>query len=171
MSNFIDLLSGVYHFKEKFELASRSCHYRACPDNLDPRVTPEDDNRKRMYFNPEDDKDMLLSTSILSHLSNVILGFIPKIHTEHLTNVILGLVPRIHSEHLSNVILGLVPRIHSEHYSLLDTRDRLFVTPEYDNRRRMFFKPEDDNRKRMCLKPENAYNNLRPQCASMRRAF
>ena len=139
MSNFIDLLSGVYHFKEKFESAFRSCHYRACPDNLDPRVTPEDDNRRRMYFNPEDDKDMLLSTSILSHLSNVILGFIP--------------------------------RIHSEHYSLLDTRDRLFVTPEYDNRRRMFFKPEDDNRKRMCLKPENAYNNLRPQCASMRRAF
>ena len=68
MSNFIDLLSGVYHFKEKFESASRSCHYRACPDNLDPRVKPEDDNRRRMYFNPEDDKDMLLSKAFSTTL-------------------------------------------------------------------------------------------------------
>ena len=30
-------------------------HYRACPDNLDPRVEPEDDNRRRMYFTPEYD--------------------------------------------------------------------------------------------------------------------
>ncbi len=30
-------------------------HYRACLDNLDPRVTPEDDNRMRMFFKPEDD--------------------------------------------------------------------------------------------------------------------
>ena len=53
MSNFIDLLSGVYHFKEKFESAFRSCHYRACPDNLDPLVKPEYDNRKRMCLKPE----------------------------------------------------------------------------------------------------------------------
>ena len=30
-------------------------HYQACPDNLDPLVEPEDDNRKRMCFKPEDD--------------------------------------------------------------------------------------------------------------------
>ena len=30
-------------------------HSRACPDNLDPLVEPEDDNRKRMCFKPEDD--------------------------------------------------------------------------------------------------------------------
>ena len=30
-------------------------HYRACPDNLDPRVEPEDDNRKRMCAISEDD--------------------------------------------------------------------------------------------------------------------
>ena len=32
-----------------------SRHYRACPDNLDPRVKPEDDNRKRMCFKTEND--------------------------------------------------------------------------------------------------------------------
>ena len=32
-----------------------SRHYRACPDNLDSRVAPEDDNRMRMFFKPEDD--------------------------------------------------------------------------------------------------------------------
>ena len=62
-------------------------HYRACPDNLDTRarlfVTPEDDNRMRMFFNPEDDKGMRLSNVILKHFSNVILGFIPRIHTKH----------------------------------------------------------------------------------------
>ncbi len=58
-------------------------HYRACPDNLDPRVEPEDDNRKRMCFKPEDDKGLRLSTSIVNHLSSVILGFIPRIHAEH----------------------------------------------------------------------------------------
>ena len=34
--------------------------------------------------------------------------------------------------HTLNVILGFIPRIHTEHFSLLDTRDRLSVTPEYD---------------------------------------
>ena len=32
-----------------------SRHYRACPDNLDPRVEPEDDNGKRLCAIPEDD--------------------------------------------------------------------------------------------------------------------
>ena len=50
---------------------------------MDTRVEPEDDNRRRMFFKPEYDKDLRLSTSILNHLSNVILGFIPRIHTEH----------------------------------------------------------------------------------------
>ena len=52
-----------------------------------------------------------------------------------LDSVILGFVPRIHAKHTLNVILGFVPRIHTEHFSLLDTRDRLSVTPEYDNRK------------------------------------
>ena len=30
-------------------------YYRACLDNLDPRVEPEDDNRMRMFFKPEYD--------------------------------------------------------------------------------------------------------------------
>ena len=71
-------------------------------------------------------------------LFSVILGFIPRIHSEHIANVILGLVPRIHAKHLSNVILGhtlnvilgLVPRIHAEHSSV-DTR----VKPENDYKR------------------------------------
>ncbi len=37
--------------------------------------------------------------------------------------------------HTLNVILGFIPRIHAKHFSLLDTRDRLSVTPEYDNRK------------------------------------
>ena len=35
-------------------------HYRACPDNLDPRVEPEDDNRMRSFFKPEDDGEQSL---------------------------------------------------------------------------------------------------------------
>ena len=46
----------------------------------------------------------------------------------HTLNVILGFIPRIHSEHTLNVILGFIPRIHSEHSPLLDT----LVKPEYD---------------------------------------
>ncbi len=124
---------------EKFESASRSCHYRACPDNLDPRVTPEDD------------KCSDINTSILEHTSNVILGFIPRIHAKH-----SSVDPRVEPEddkcsdintsildHTSNVILGFIPRIHADHYPLLDTRDK----PEYDNRRRMCFKPENDHKR------------------------
>ena len=36
-------------------------HYRACPDNLDPRVTPEDDNRMRLCFAPEYDNEVVKS--------------------------------------------------------------------------------------------------------------
>ena len=36
-----------------------NCHYRACPDNLDTRVEPEYDNRKRMYLKPENDHNNL----------------------------------------------------------------------------------------------------------------
>ncbi len=58
---------------------------------------------------------------------------------------------------LFSVILGLVPRIHAKNSSLdtrvkpeydrdlmVDTRDRLSVTPEYDNKKRMCLKPEYD---------------------------
>ena len=88
------------------EKQSLSRHYRACPDNLDPRDKPEDDNRKMMYLKPEDDKNNDVSTSILT----VILGFIPRIHAKH--------------------------HALCRHYRAcpdnLDTRDRLFVTPEDD---------------------------------------
>ena len=69
----------------------------------------------------------------------------------HTLNVILGFIPRIHTKHTLNVILGFVPRIHTEHFSLLDTR----VTPEYD--RDLMVDSRDT--------PENDHNNLRPQCA------
>ena len=42
-----------------------SRHYRACPDNLDPRVKPEDDNRRRMCFTPEDDGDLMVDTRVM----------------------------------------------------------------------------------------------------------
>ena len=45
---------------------------------------------------------------------------------EHTLNVILS--------HTLNVILGFIPRIHAKHSPLLDTRNRLFVTPEYDGK-------------------------------------
>ena len=90
---------------------------------------------------------MWLSTSILKHTLNVILG--------NLSNVILGLVPRIHAKHTLNVILGFIPRIHSEHSSL-DTRDKpeydadlmvdTRIKPEYDEKRKAdIFTPEYDN--------------------------
>ncbi len=41
-----------------------SRHYRACPDNLDPRVKPEDDNRRRMSFKPEDDKGLMVDSRV-----------------------------------------------------------------------------------------------------------
>ena len=50
---------------------------------VDTRDTPEYDGRKRMYLKPENNKGMRLSTSILRHTLNVILGFIPRIHTKH----------------------------------------------------------------------------------------
>ncbi len=36
-----------------------SRHYRACPDNLDTRVKPEYDNRRRMFLKPENDHNNL----------------------------------------------------------------------------------------------------------------
>ncbi len=62
----------------------------------------------------------------IEHTLNVILA--------HTLIVILRLVSRIHTKHLSNVILGFIPRIHAKHSSSLDTRDRLFVTPEYNGK-------------------------------------
>ena len=48
-----------------------SRHYRACPDNLDPRdglfVTPEDDNIKGSCVKSEDDESSDVSTSIFEH--------------------------------------------------------------------------------------------------------
>ncbi len=85
---------------KKFESAFQSCHYRACPDNLDTRVKPEYDGKGVDISTPEYDGNKGLSTNILKHTLNVILGFIP--------------------------------RIHAKNSPLLDTRVRLFVTPEYD---------------------------------------
>ena len=84
----------------------------------------------------ESERNTLFSV-ILGHTLNVILGFIPRIHTKHtsldtrvkpeydkglrLSNVIL--------EHLANVILGFIPRIHLKH-SPMDTR----ITPKYDGK-------------------------------------
>ena len=58
-----------------------------------------------------------------------------------LFSVILG--------HTLNVILGFIPRIHAKHSPLLDTRDRLSVTPEYDKDLMVDTRdtPEYDNRK------------------------
>ena len=51
--------------------------------------------------------------------------------------------------HTLNVILGFIPRIHAKHSPLLDTRDRLSVTPEYDKDLMVDTRdtPEYDNRK------------------------
>ncbi len=98
---------------------------------------------------------------ILGHTLNVILRFIPRIHTKHLANVILGLVPRIHTKHPS-----LDTRVKPEYDAdlMMDTR----VKPEYDRnlmvdtRAWLSARPEDlDSRG----KPENDHNNLLPQCA------
>ena len=77
--------------------------------------------------------------------------------------VISGRALNVIYRHLSNIILGFIPRIHGKHYSLdtrvkpeydgdlmVDTRDRLSVTPEYDNRKRMCFNPENDNLVAQC---------------------
>ena len=89
---------------------------------LDTRDTPEYDGRKRMCLKPEYDKGLRLSTSILKHTLNVILGFIPRIHAEHY--------------HL----LDTRDTPEYDRDLMVDSR----VTPEDDNRMRMFFKPEND---------------------------
>ena len=90
---------GFRHFLEKFE-SERNILFSVILDHtlnvilgfiprihaehssLDTRDTPEYDNRRRMCFKPDNDKGMRLSTSILRHTLNVILGFIPRIHTK-----------------------------------------------------------------------------------------
>ena len=84
---------------------------------LDTRDTPEYDGNKRQCFVSEYDKDLRLSTSILKHTLNVILGFIPRIHAEQNSN-----------RHYQACPDNLGPR----------------VKPEYDGRKRMCFKPEYD---------------------------
>ena len=48
----IVILGFIPRIHEKQPL---SRHYRACPDNLDPRNKSEDDYRKKMSVKPEDD--------------------------------------------------------------------------------------------------------------------
>ncbi len=50
------LLNAILGFIPRIHVKQNSNrHYLACSDNLDPLVEPEDDNRKRMCFKPEDD--------------------------------------------------------------------------------------------------------------------
>ena len=69
----------------------------------------------------------------------------------HLSNVILGCRSNVIFNHLSNVIIGFIPRIHAKHYSL-DTRDRLFVTPEYDGKGGSDISTPEDDRERSLVK-------------------
>ena len=71
-----------------------------------------------------EDKQNTLFSVILGHPSNVILGFIPRIHAEQ-----SSLDPRVEPEDDRNL--------------MVDTR----VTPEYDNKKRMYFKPEHDHKR------------------------
>ena len=93
-----------------------------------------------------------LCTGIIVRVSNVIFN--------HLSNVILGFIPRIHAKHYPLLDTRVKPEYDGD--LMVDPRDRLFVTPEDDNRKRMFVTPEDDNRKRMCVIPED--DNLVAQC-------
>ena len=52
----IVILGFIPRIHEKQPL---SRHYRACPDNLDPRNKSEDDYRKKMSVKPEDDKKLV----------------------------------------------------------------------------------------------------------------
>ena len=80
---------------------------------LDTRVTPEYDGNGVDIFTPKDDKGLRLSTSILKHTLNVILGFIPRIHAKVDT--------RVTPEYDGNL--------------MVDSRARLSVTPENDYKR------------------------------------
>ena len=88
---------------------------------MDTRDKPEYDNGKRQCFVSEYDKGMRLSTSILNHTSNVILGFIPRIHTKH---------------------PSLDTRVTPEY----DNMKRMCLKPEYDNMKRMCLKPEYEHK-------------------------
>ncbi len=59
-------------------------------------------------------------------------------------SVILGFIPRIHTKHSP---LDTRVKLEYDRDLMVDTRDRLSVTPEYDNRRRMCFKPENDHKR------------------------
>ncbi len=90
-------------------------HYRACPDNLDPRIKSKDDKGLVESIVTTNDNIKGRQHNIMPRLFSVILN------------------------HLANVILGFIPRIHAKH-TPMDPR----VEPEDDNKRRMFFKPEND---------------------------
>ena len=88
---------------------------------------------------PEYDRDLRLNTSILEHTSNVILGFIPRIHSEH-----SSLDTRDTPEYDRKGVDISTPEYDRD--LMVDTR----VTPEYDNRQRMCFKPENDHKVMQC---------------------
>ena len=120
------------------------------PDNLDPRVEPEDD------------KGLRLSTSILKHLSNVILGFIPRIHSEHSPLLDTRDTPeydrdlmvdtRVKPEYDGDLMVDTRVKPEYDRDLMVDT----WVKPEYDSDLMVDtqVKPEYDNRRRMCFKPE-----------------
>ena len=80
------------------------CHYRACPDNLDPRIKSEDDKGLVESIITTNDNIKGRQHNIMPRLFSVIL-----IHT-------------------LTVILGFIPRIYSKQTLPLDSR----VKPEYD---------------------------------------
>ena len=79
--------SAHRHSRTHFKCHSRTCSENpcetalnpslsACPDNLDPRVEPEDDNRRRMCFTPEYDekKEADITTFENDHKRRLIKG-------------------------------------------------------------------------------------------------
>ena len=78
--------------------------------------------------------------------TNGFCHFWKKFESERNTpfSVILGFIPRIHTKHSP---LDTRVKLEYDRDLMVDTRDRLSVTPEYDNRRRMCFKPENDHKR------------------------
>ena len=76
-------------------------------------------------------KKNFLCAGILDHLLNVILN--------HFSNVILGFIPRIHAKH-SPLDTRVTPEYDGD--LMVDPR----VEPEDDNRKRMCLKPENDHK-------------------------
>ncbi len=79
---------------------------------------------------------------ILNHLFNVILGFIPRIHTKQNLNCHTRAWLLARPEDLDSRV---TPEYDGD--LMVDTRDRLSVTPEYDNKKRMCLKPENDHKR------------------------